>query len=273
MQLHFHKSLWEAQCCNEQDLALLLSKIASEGYQGSELFLPFYSLDSSQTVKLHHQFGLEIITGIATQGRNAEEHLLSMNRQVEGALEYSPVLINCHTGRDIFSFRDNLKLFENALRLEREHGITITHETHRFRPTFSTLSTENLLTALPELKLNLDISHWMVVHESDLQDQLERINFILPHVHHIHARVGFEEGPQVSDPQDPRWQPHLENHTCFWQQVVDLASARGQESLSITPEFGPFPYAQLAPLNQEPQTDIWAANYFMRDYLSKTLRL
>jgi sugar phosphate isomerase/epimerase len=272
MLLQFHKSLWEAECSSEQDLQTLLNKIAEEAYQGSELFLPFFAINSAQTVKLHKEFGLQIITGIATQGRTAKDHIISMNTQVDRALEYAPVLINSHTGRDILSFSDNLLVFENALSLEREHGITIVHETHRSRPTFSTLSTENLLLALPELKLNLDISHWMVVHESDLQDQLERINLILPHVHHIHARVGFEEGPQISDPQDPRWQCHLQNHTSFWQQVVDLACARGQQSLTITPEFGPFPYAQIPPLDQAPQTDIWAANNFMQNYLRKNLK-
>jgi hypothetical protein len=273
MHLQFHKSLWEAECSTELELASLLNKIAQQDYQGSELFLPFFPFDSASTLNLHKEFGLEIITGIATQGRSAKEHIASMNTQVERALEFSPVLINSHSGRDIFSLDDNLKVFENALSLEQEHGITIVHETHRFRPTFSTMGTENLLAALPALKLNLDISHWMVVHESDLQDQLERMTLILPHVHHIHARVGFEEGPQITDPQDPRWQPHLQNHTSFWQQVVDLASARGQQCLTITPEFGPFPYAQLPPLQQAPQTDIWAANYFMQNHLRKNLRL
>lgn len=77
-------------------------------------------------------------------------------------MTFEPLLINCHTGRDIFSL-------------------------------------EQILNHLPELKLNLDISHWMVVHESDLSDQRHRVEKLLANVDHIHARVGFEEGPQVTD--------------------------------------------------------------------------
>jgi len=61
---------------------------------------------------------LDIITGIATQGDNVQVHLTSLIKQVERALLFSPKLINCHTGRDIFSLKDNLILFEAALELE-----------------------------------------------------------------------------------------------------------------------------------------------------------
>jgi hypothetical protein len=124
---------------------------------------------------------------------------------------------------------------------------------------------------LPELKLNLDISHWMVVHESDLSDQLSRLETIFPHVFHIHARVGFEEGPQVTNPQDPLWTGHLENHVNLWQKVISLAKNRAQKTFTITPEFGPFPYAHVQPNSHQPLTDIWAANNFMQQHLKEKL--
>jgi len=52
----------------------------------------------------------------------------------------------------------------------------------------------------------------MVVHESDLSDQLSRLESVFPHVFHIHGQVGFEEGPQVINPQDKLWAGHLKNH-------------------------------------------------------------
>lgn len=273
MQLTFHKSFWEAQCNNEQELRGLLTTIKQEGYQGSELFLPFYPVAASETVKAHQALELAIITGIGTDGNNIKQHMESLERQVAQAMTFSPLFINSHTGRDIFSLADNLKLFERALELEQEYGITITHETHRFRPTFSTLNTEILLNELPQLKLNLDISHWMVVHESDLSDQQIRVNTLLKNVHHIHARVGFEEGPQVTDPQDACWQEHLNNHTSLWQSVLDLAHQRGETHFTITPEFGPFPYAHVTPHTDQTLTNIWAANYFIKQHLQQTLVL
>ncbi|MGJ8645297.1 MAG: sugar phosphate isomerase/epimerase family protein [Marinomonas colpomeniae] len=271
MKLNFHKSFWEAPCNNEHDFNELIKHTHADGYQGTELFLPFFDIDTDVVREVHAELGLSIITGIGTAGDTVEAHLESMNAQIERAVTFGPVLINSHTGRDIFSLKDNLRLFENALKLEQKHNITITHETHRFRPTFSTFDTEKIIEALPELKLNLDISHWMVVHESDLSDQLERLEKIFQHVHHIHARVGFEEGPQITNPEDSLWSGHLDNHVALWQKVIDLAKNRGQSDFTITPEFGPFPYAHVQPNTHEPIADLWAANNFMKKHLKKEL--
>ena len=271
MKLNFHKSFWEAPCNNKQDFNKLLKRTHDDGYQGTELFLPFFEIDTDTTLKAHVELGLNIITGIATQGNDVQEHLRSMNAQIERAVDFCPTLINSHTGRDIFSLRDNLVLFEHALKLEQKYDITITHETHRSRPTFSTFDTEKIIKALPELKLNLDISHWMVVHESDLSDQISRLESIFPQVFHIHGRVGFEEGPQVTNPQDKLWAGHLKNHINLWQKVIDFANNRGQKIFTITPEFGPFPYAHVHPNTQQPLTDIWAANNFMQQHIKEKL--
>mgnify|MGYP000362639385 CR=1 FL=1 len=271
MKLHFHKSFWETDCSNEKKLVSLTEQVKSEGYQGTELFLPFYGISPEQTLKAHDQVNLAIITGIGTQGNTLEEHLESMKSQLEYALEFNPVLINSHTGRDIFSLEENLALYDMALEFEAKHGIKVTHETHRFRPTFNTLTTEQILRRRGELKLNLDVSHWMVVHESDLSDQMVRVNALAESVHHIHARVGYEEGPQVTDPSDPIWKTHLENHTRIWQQVIQQAQLRNQKSFTITPEFGPFPYAHTTPITQTHLTDIWKANSYMKDYLQQHL--
>jgi len=271
VKIAFHKSFWEAQCNSEHDLDQLLGNIKTEGYQGSELFLPFYSIDPISTVKAHRHQQLNIITGIATQGDTISDHLISLEQQVERAMSFEPLFINSHTGRDIFTLEENLMLFEKALALEMKYAIGITHETHRFRPTFSTFGTEQILTHLPELKLNLDISHWMVVHESDLSDQQQRVEKLLRNVHHIHARVGFEEGPQISDPQAQCWSEHLNNHTQLWQKVLDLAHQKGRTELTITPEFGPFPYAHVDPHTGQTTTDIWAANLFIKQHLQNTL--
>ena len=36
-------------------------------------------------------------------------------------------------------------------------------------------------------------------------DLNEAIDAAIPHVLHVHARVGFDQGPQVSDPFAPEW--------------------------------------------------------------------
>jgi len=273
MELAFHKSFWESDCSDASHLDALLDTVQHEGYQGTELFLPFYDIAPDITLDFHRARDLNIIAGIATHGLTPKGHIASLEQQVARALEFEPLFINCHTGRDLFSFEDNLAIFKRALALEAETGVMLVHETHRTRPTFSTLMTEQLLAALPELKLNLDISHWMVVHETDLSDQAERVSALVKQAWHVHARVGYEEGPQVSDPASPLWLDHLHNHIGWWQQVVDAAQLRGQDQLTITPEFGPFPYAQVNPVTGIPLTDIWQANQFMHHTLAEQLRL
>ncbi|WP_191599939.1 sugar phosphate isomerase/epimerase [Marinomonas algicola] len=273
MKLHFHKSFWETNCRNEDDLISLTRQVHKEGYHGTELFLPFYPLSPELTLNVHERLGLDIIVGVATQGDTPTEHLKSYKDQLDYARKFSPKLINSHTGRDIFSLEENLALYDLASEFQSKYGITIVHETHRFRPTFSTLSTETILQSRIKLPLNLDVSHWMVVHESDLSDQVERVNSILNNVHHIHARVGYEEGPQITDPSDPIWKAHLENHTRIWQQVINNAKRNNQPSFSITPEFGPFPYAHTMPKTQSHLTDIWQANLYMKNYLQNNLTL
>lgn len=271
MELAFHKSFWEADCSDVSHLETLLDTVQHEGYQGTELFLPFYDIDPDTTLAQHRSRDLTIIAGIATQGLTPKGHITSLEQQVARALYYEPITINCHTGRDIFSFEDNVTIFKRAMALEAEYGVPLVHETHRTRPTFSTLMTEQLLQALPDLKLNLDISHWMVVHESDLSDQVERVSALVAQAWHVHARVGFEEGPQVSDPTSPLWLDHLHNHIAWWQKVVDAAKRRGQKTLTITPEFGPFPYAHVNPVTGKPLTNIWQANLFMHHTLAEQL--
>ena len=37
---------------------------------------------------------------------------------------------------------------------------------------------------------------------------------------HIHARVGYTEGPQITDPRVPEWKRALDFHLQCWDKVV-----------------------------------------------------
>jgi hypothetical protein len=87
MKLHFHKSFWEAPCNNEQEFNALLKRTHNDGYNGTELFLPFFEINTDATLRAHAELGLNIITGIATQGDDLHAHLKSMNAQIERAFQ------------------------------------------------------------------------------------------------------------------------------------------------------------------------------------------
>lgn len=273
MEILFTKSFWEFDLAAHQDpIGAFMSRVAADGFDGTEMFLPLLTEDPARVLELHAAHGLSRrIIDIVTEGASPADHRASFDASVERALSYEPDLINSHTGRDIFSFEDNVALYRHAVGVSADVGVPIVHETHRFRPTYSAVETRRYLEAVPGLFLTADLSHWFVVHESDLSDQDQNVELALARSRHIHARVGFEEGPQVGDPADPRWRSQLDRHLELWQRIVDGCRHAGVPSLAITPEFGPFPYVPMIPFTDEPVADPWAANLYMKDLLSTRL--
>ena len=120
---------------------------------------------------------------------------------------------------------------------------------------------------MPSLKLVLDMSHWCNVCESLLQDQEDLIEPLLPAVSHIHARVGWEHGPQVSDPRAPEWSDALNAHLKWWDKVIAARRAEGVRQFTITPEFGPPPYLPTLPYTCQPVASQWDINVHMMNLL------
>lgn len=75
-----------------------------------------------------------------------------------------------HSGCDSWSFDQSLAFFRECLAIEDELAIKVVHETHRQRVLFNPWVTRDLLTALPGLKVNADLSHFCVVAERIFDD-------------------------------------------------------------------------------------------------------
>jgi hypothetical protein len=110
------------------------------------------------------------------------------------------------------------------------------------------------------------------VAESLLQDQAEAVSLALSRSDHIHARVGFAEGPQIPDPRVPQWKDTLDQHLIWWDAVIDSFKRRNEDSVTITAEFGPFPYMQIHPKTKMPLADQWDLNCYMKDLLASRYR-
>lgn len=139
------------------------------------------------------------------------------------------------------------------------------HETHRKRWLHSPWVTRDFLPRHPELKVVADLSHWVCVAETDTNDpELEAaIELLAPRVHHIHARVGYDHGPQVADPRAPEWMPYTEGHESWWKKIWDEMAKRGDEWTTVTPEHGPPNYQQTIPHTRIPTAEIWDVNHFI----------
>jgi sugar phosphate isomerase/epimerase len=269
MKIIFGKSNWEVGDASIEDFLIMVKK---SGFDTTEIYLLSLSEDTKVITEMHQKYELDLIAQIITQGIDLKDHIRSLEEQFRLALQCRAILINAHAGRDIFSFEDNLRIFKRGLELGRDAGINVCYETHRGRPTYSVTQTVKYLESLPDMRLTADFSHWMVVHESRLEDQREDLQLAMARSDHIHARVGYEEGPQIPDPRAPEWKPNVENHVELWQQIAENHRKRGSDYLTITPEFGPPLYMHTLPFTAMPVADVWDINVYMKKLLKKRIR-
>ena len=268
MKLIFGKSKWEMW---DDPLEDFLQRVKASGFEATEIYLGSLRESPAEIARLHTSYGLQLIGQILTQGGTYQEHMKSLETQFEFAAECNVAFINSHTGRDIFAFEENIRVFERAVQLSQSSGIPILIETHRGRPTYSAIETRKYLEAVPELRLTADFSHWMVVHESDLADQRPNLELAMARADYIHARVGYAEGPQIPDPRAPEWGHAVDRHLQLWQQIIDQHKRDGKESLYITPEFGPPAYMHTAPFTNQPVGHVWEQNVYMKELLAGRL--
>ena len=201
-------------------------------------------------------FVAQVFSNMFVPGGTVDEHLASLQEQIEECLDEGPLLFNCHTGSDAWSVVEAEDFYGATLEMEKRMGVTLSHETHRSRYFGNPWNTRTILTRFPDLKVTCDWSHWVCVAERLLEDCDEILDLCAAHCWHLHARVGYEEGPQVPDPRAPEWSVHLATHEGWWDKIWRAQRARGWEVSTLTPEFGPPSYLHTAPYTGEPVADL-----------------
>jgi sugar phosphate isomerase/epimerase len=249
---------------------LFFEKVKEADYDGVEMSLPFDKKEKSEILRLLKEYNLELVAQHwETSDPDPFSHKEIYRKHLLNLAEARPLFINSQTGKDYFSAEDNSDLINIAFRVEKETGTAVIHETHRGKFSFALHVTLQYLQRIPELKLGLDVSHWCNVAESLLHDQQDALSTALLRTRHIHARVGYAEGPQVSDPRLPEWEDALNFHLSCWDKVYDNHRKLNAEFLTITSEFGPYPYMQHLPFTRMPVANQWELNLFMKDLLKK----
>lgn len=268
MEILYFKSKWEMERASLEEF---IDRAAADGFDGIEVYVAGVPASTMPISEIVQRSGMALIAQVTSTGETPGGHEESLRETIPRAAECRPLLVNGQIGRDFFPFDENVRIFETAMELGREHGVEVLFETHRSRPTYSAIETRRYLERLPDMRLTADFSHWMVVHESDLREQDENVEVAIGRSGHIHARVGHEEGPQVTDPRAPEWSGHLENHLRLWQRIIERKRAEGAERLTVTPEFGPPGYMPTLPFTNQPVADAWTVNVEMRKLLRERL--
>jgi sugar phosphate isomerase/epimerase len=242
------------------------SKIKGLGYDGAELWFPSETSEQKEVFSAFEKNKLSLGFLVSGSDRDPQKHFDQFKFNVDAAEEHKPVYINCHSGRDYFSFNENRKFIDHTIKLSQTSGVPIYHETHRSRILYAAPVAREFIQTLPGLRITLDISHWCNVHESLLADQADTLAMTLERVDHIHARIGHAEGPQVNDPRAPEWKEAVEAHFAWWDTVVSRKKREGKLMTFLT-EFGPVDYMPALPYTRQPVADQWQINKHMLDTL------
>lgn len=236
--------------------------------------LPFSKSEKSEILSLIKEYDLELIAQhFQTIDPDPLLHKENYRKHLYNLAEAKPLFINAQTGKDYFTFKDNSELINIAFQVKKETGIPVVHETHRGKFSFAAHITREYLEKVPDLMLGLDISHWCNVAESLLKDQSETLDLALLRTRHIHARVGYAEGPQITDPRLPEWEETMNFHLSCWDKVFENFKNLKKEYLTITPEFGPYPYMVHLPFTQMPVANQWEINLYMKELLKARYNL
>jgi len=265
MELRTFKTLWG----HVGSLADAVTACREHGFNGIEGQVPPAG-ERGNFRGMLADAGLDYIAEICTAGgyvpdRHApvSAHIESLRRQAEAAVECRPLFLTVIAGCDAWSAEQSVDFFGQAMAIAGELGISASFETHRSRSLFNPWITRDILTQIPTLRLTCDFSHWCVVCERLIDTEPDVLALCAEHAHHVHARVGYDQGPQVPHPAAPEYAGALEAHERWWTQIWQSQLARGVSVATMTPEFGPDGYLHCMPFTVAPVADLSQINAWM----------
>ncbi|HEX8339788.1 MAG TPA: TIM barrel protein [Tepidisphaeraceae bacterium] len=254
MRLELVRPMWGIDPPIDQAIA----RVAAAGYSHVECAPPEGD-DAKRFFDFLAANKLGYIGMLFTGGKSPAQHARSFMKQAELAAKCGAKVVTAHTGSDTWDRATANVFFAEVLAMEDDLPVRVAHETHRGRILYNPWITRDLLTEHPKLKLCSDFSHWVCVAERlEWDDASESIiRLCAERSIHCHARVGYEQGPQVPDPSAPEYARHVQQHFDWWKQLYAAAKARGDTAFTIAPEYGPPGYLHTLPHTNVPVANLW----------------
>jgi sugar phosphate isomerase/epimerase len=276
MRPEFFKTLWG----NMAPILEAAAQAAAAGFNGLEGPFPVNSEDRQAFLDALAAYDLDYIAEISTTGyatpapqSSVADHLDAFERLLDSALEANPRFFSTMAGSDLWSFAESVDFLTRAWEITRDRGVRCGFETHRSRSLYHPVRTRELLAELPPIELTLDFSHWCVVTERLVLDELpDVLALCAERTLHVQPRIGYDQGAQVPDPRAPEYASAVDAHLRWWQAIWEGQRRREFDTVTLTPEFGPDGYLQCEPFTRRPVADLWELNVWTADRLRREFR-
>ncbi len=273
MTLEFFKTLWG----HTGPFRPAAAAAHAAGFCGLEGAFPAEPERAREFLEALAEYDLAYIAEISTTGyavpdpgSTVADHLDAFARILDRSLPAGPRFVSTMAGSDLWSFGESVDFLARAHAIARDRGIRCGFETHRSRSLYHPVRTAELLAELPaDLELTLDFSHWCVVTERLVLDELpDVLALAASRALHVQPRIGYDQGAQVPDPRAPEYAPAVDAHLRWWRAVWESQRDRGFTTLTMTPEFGPDGYLQCEPFTRKPVADLWDLNVWTARHLA-----
>lgn len=267
MEMQLVRTLWGLQD-DPSRYADALPLIAAQNIDWAAVACPVQLISEPEQFahSLAHS-NLSYVPQLFTFGQTPDEHLAMLDDALARASTSSALHAVGQLGQDRWPTAHAVDFLNRALEFADRHDVQLIVETHRSRILANPWTATEILDAIPDLELSVDLSHWVCVAEScDLP--VELIDRVAERAVQVDARVGHEQGSQVPDPRSPTAAKHLATFEAWWERIWSRREAAGAPALAFAPEHGPPPYQPSDPTTGEPLADINQINEWLANRLS-----
>jgi sugar phosphate isomerase/epimerase len=260
MNLRVFQALWAMQKLprgeTEWTVPEKVAQIIEGGFDGIEIaWSPSHPTEEAVQAanEAGLRFGVTVFpTGVEGQMEGLMERFLSM--------ESPPAYVNIQPNRKVFTVAEGAPYLREWAAIATDAGFRTVIETHRDRMTTDLRFTLQLMDAVPELRMNGDLSHFVVGQEfawpvSDEDHAL--IRRVLERADMFHGRVASREQVQIPITWEHH-RPWVDLFLGWWEEGFRLWRARsGQDDeLVFVCELGP-PWYSLTGADGQELSDRW----------------
>lgn len=266
------------------DAIELCLEASSAGMEAVEMQAFSDPREAKRVHETRRNLGLRWICEVATgdwvvphPDRSDGDHLIDLELAIGQAIDHDALLVSAMIGSDTWPISRSVDVLGRAIDIARANGVQLGLETHRSRSLHHPMPALEILRQLPDARVTCDFSHWVVSCERLLEGFEDAVELACDRCLHIHSRVGYEQGPQVPHPEAPEYKRHWQAHLMWWRRCWLAMERRGQQVVTMNPEYGADGYQHTLPFSGSPVGSLpdcirWTSRHLRLEHRAWILR-